>query len=100
MNDQEVYDAWAHTPSETLKHYRVDEKRGLSEEEVEARRERYGWNELEKPPSASIWALIFQQFDDMLVKVCWLHLHKYLLHLFNADKQKFQPSPPLLITFQ
>jgi magnesium-transporting ATPase (P-type) len=69
MEDEPVFPAWAHTAEATAAHHGVDVAKGLTADQVEERRERYGYNELKKPPSPSIWALILQQFDDTLVKV-------------------------------
>lgn len=63
------YPAWAHSPEEVAEALDVDPSVGLSDEEVEARREEHGFNELEKPPAPSVWVLILEQFDDTLVKV-------------------------------
>ena len=69
MEDVEIYPAWAHSPEEVIDYHAVDPSMGLDDEQVEERREQYGYNELEKPPAASIWAMILEQFDDTLVKV-------------------------------
>jgi Ca2+-transporting ATPase len=67
--EQNIFPAWSKKPEQVLRHHGVSIDVGLTEAEVEERHQHYGWNELEKPPSPSMWALILQQFDDMLVKV-------------------------------
>ena len=42
---------------------------GLSNDEVEERRARFGKNELEKEPGKSMFELVLEQFDDPLVKI-------------------------------
>jgi len=42
---------------------------GLSEEQVKAKREKHGWNELDKAEGSSLFELILEQFDDILVKI-------------------------------
>ena len=64
------YPAWVHSWEETAAHYDVDIDAGLSEEQVQKQRAKYGYNELEKAPGKPLWKLVLEQFDDMLVKVC------------------------------
>ena len=63
------FPAWAKTVPEVLAHVAVTPESGLTQEEVEKRREKYGYNELEKQASTPLWKLVLSQFDDMLVKV-------------------------------
>ncbi len=63
------YPAWAHSTDEVLQHHGVDASTGLTNAQVLAQRERYGYNELEKEPAKALWKLVLEQFDDMLVKV-------------------------------
>jgi len=79
--EAESYPAWAHPVEEVVAHHEVDPSVGLTQAQVEERRQRYGFNELKKPPSPSMWALILEQFDDTLVKV-----------------RTFRSSPPLVIS--
>lgn len=55
--------------SEVCKIYDVDIAKGLSEKEAEERRSMYGWNELDKEDPTSLFELILEQFDDILVKI-------------------------------
>jgi len=54
---------------ELCAYYGVDLSRGLSTAEVEAKREEFGWNELDKEESTPLWKLVLEQFDDTLVKI-------------------------------
>lgn len=64
-----TFPAWARTVDEVLEHHDVAVGAGLSAAEVETRRARWGFNELEKAPATPLWKLILAQFDDTLVKV-------------------------------
>uniref|UniRef100_A0A0N5C3F9 Calcium-transporting ATPase n=1 Tax=Strongyloides papillosus TaxID=174720 RepID=A0A0N5C3F9_STREA len=60
----------AHTKSpEEIKRYFGTSDQGLSEKQVEDLREKHGFNELPAEEGKSIWALILEQFDDLLVKI-------------------------------
>jgi Ca2+ transporting ATPase len=61
--------AWTHSVSEVLSQLKVDQKKGLSEQEVEKRREEYGSNKLEEGESTPLWKLILAQFQDQLVLI-------------------------------
>lgn len=54
---------------EVLSQLRVDQKKGLSEHEVEKRREEFGSNKLEEGESTPLWKLILAQFQDQLVLI-------------------------------
>ena len=64
------YPAWSE-PIEAVAAYQgTDLQVGLTEQQIAAKREQYGFNELEKQPGKPLWKLVLEQFDDMLVKVC------------------------------
>ncbi|KAJ7535384.1 hypothetical protein O6H91_12G030800 [Diphasiastrum complanatum] len=63
------YPAWARPVKRVANHFQVDVDTGLSNEAVEKQRSIYGWNELEKPQKKPFWKLVFEQFDDALVKI-------------------------------
>ena len=63
--------AWVLPVADVLAHHGVQNAAaGLNSSEVEARRAKHGFNELEKQPGKPTWKLILEQFDDTLVKVC------------------------------
>jgi len=68
-SDRKIFPAWAREVDECAKEFGVDIQRGLSSEEVERRRQKWGWNELEKHPGPSVWKLIMDQFNDRLIWV-------------------------------
>lgn len=61
--------AWTHSVSEVLSQLKVDQKKGLSDQEVDKRREKYGSNKLEEGESTPLWKLILAQFQDQLVLI-------------------------------
>ena len=62
-------DATHLTAEAFLKQEGVDTKQGLSTAEVEARRAKYGSNELEQEEPTPLWKLVLEQFDDQLVQI-------------------------------
>ncbi|XP_057483660.1 calcium-transporting ATPase 1, endoplasmic reticulum-type-like [Actinidia eriantha] len=65
----EVFAAWAKDVGECEENYQVNREYGLSSNDVEKRRAKYGWNELEKHEGQSIFRLILDQFNDTLVRI-------------------------------
>jgi Ca2+ transporting ATPase len=61
----------AHTKSvdEIYDLFKVSQTNGLSEEQVQAGLEKYGFNELPPEEGKSLFALVLEQFDDLLVKI-------------------------------
>lgn len=47
----------------------LDQSTGLTASTVTKNRDKYGKNELEKEPATSLWELVLEQFDDVLVKI-------------------------------
>merc|ERR1711970_803748 len=67
MDDGHMY------PCEDIyKHFGVEVEHGLSAGQVAANQEKYGPNELPAEEGKSIWELILEQFDDLLVKILLL----------------------------
>ncbi|XP_063809769.1 sarcoplasmic/endoplasmic reticulum calcium ATPase 3 [Pseudophryne corroboree] len=64
--------AHAKTVSEVLRHFEVNESCGLSAEQVRRSRERYGPNELPAEEGKSLWELVLEQFEDLLVRILLL----------------------------
>nr|DAD36190.1 TPA_asm: hypothetical protein HUJ06_006830 [Nelumbo nucifera] len=67
--EERSFPAWSCSVEQCLKEYNVKLEKGLSSYEVEKRRERYGWNELQKEKRKPLWRLVLEQIDDMLVKI-------------------------------
>ncbi|GMY10741.1 calcium-transporting ATPase 4, endoplasmic reticulum-type-like [Fagus crenata] len=68
-SSQEIFPAWAREVRECEEKYQVSHEFGLSKEEVEKRRQIYGYNELEQHEGTSIFKLILDQFNDTLVRI-------------------------------
>ncbi|XP_077455992.1 sarcoplasmic/endoplasmic reticulum calcium ATPase 2-like isoform X2 [Stigmatopora argus] len=64
----------AHTKSveEVYTFFCVNESTGLSLEEVKRQREKYGLNELPAEEGKSLWELVLEQFEDLLVRILLL----------------------------
>ncbi|PIO56547.1 cation transporter/ATPase [Teladorsagia circumcincta] len=64
-------DAHAKTGDEVCRFFNVGPD-GLTETQIEAQREKFGYNEMPAEIGKSIWELILEQFDDLLVKILLL----------------------------
>ena len=60
------------TSEECLGFFGVDLERGLSPGQVETNRKKYGLNELPAEIGKTVWELVMEQFDDLLVKILLL----------------------------
>lgn len=67
--------AWCQTVEQVLDSQSSNLQSGLTSDEVQRRRDKYGWNELEKEPATPLWKLVLAQFDDMLVKASRRPVH-------------------------
>ncbi|XP_040192650.1 sarcoplasmic/endoplasmic reticulum calcium ATPase 3 isoform X1 [Rana temporaria] len=57
---------------EALRHFEVNENCGLSSEQVRRSKEKYGANELPAEEGKSLWELVVEQFEDLLVRILLL----------------------------
>uniref|UniRef100_A0A3B3CQY3 Calcium-transporting ATPase n=1 Tax=Oryzias melastigma TaxID=30732 RepID=A0A3B3CQY3_ORYME len=64
----------AHTKSveEVYSHFCVNESTGLSLEEVKRQKDKWGLNELPAEEGKSLWELVLEQFEDLLVRILLL----------------------------
>ncbi|MEQ2306305.1 Sarcoplasmic/endoplasmic reticulum calcium ATPase 1 [Ameca splendens] len=64
----------AHTKSasEVLDHFDVNEITGLTLDQVKVSLEKYGPNELPAEEGKSLWELVVEQFEDLLVRILLL----------------------------
>ena len=58
-----------HDAAEILRHFGVSPAQGLSPSQVDAALRLHGRNEIPVPPGASLWKLILEQFQDLLVLI-------------------------------
>ncbi|CAH1260355.1 unnamed protein product [Diabrotica balteata] len=65
-------DGHAKTVEEVLRYFDADQERGLSLDQVKKNQAKYGPNELPAEEGKSIWQLVLEQFDDLLVKILLL----------------------------
>lgn len=81
------YPAWARSVHQCLHEYTVDIARGLTDIDVEKRREKYGWNELEKQSGKPIFKLVLEQVDDTLVKILLAAAFVSFILVFFEDRK-------------
>ncbi|XP_037134594.1 ATPase sarcoplasmic/endoplasmic reticulum Ca2+ transporting 1, like [Syngnathus acus] len=60
------------TPAECLAHFGVNENSGLTPDQFKKNLDKYGHNELPAEEGKSIWELIVEQFEDLLVRILLL----------------------------
>ncbi|KFY77337.1 hypothetical protein V499_03236 [Pseudogymnoascus sp. VKM F-103] len=59
--------AFAQSTGQVLKHFSVQEHKGLDDAQVIASRAKYGSNAIPEEPPTPVWELILEQFKDQLV---------------------------------
>uniref|UniRef100_A0A672KM24 Calcium-transporting ATPase n=1 Tax=Sinocyclocheilus grahami TaxID=75366 RepID=A0A672KM24_SINGR len=59
-------------PAECLAYFGVSETTGLSLDQVKKSQAKYGFNELPAEEGKSIWELVVEQFEDLLVRILLL----------------------------
>jgi len=80
-------DAHAKTWGEVVQYFGVDMEKGLSAEQVKRHQEKYGANELPAEEGKSLWQLVLDQFDDLLVKILLLAaIISFVLALFEEHE--------------
>jgi Ca2+ transporting ATPase len=79
-------DGFMKTWQECCDRFNVDTERGLSEGQVKKNLEQYGPNELPAEEGKSLWQLVLEQFDDLLVKILLLAaIISFVLAFFEDD---------------
>ncbi|KAL0272326.1 UNVERIFIED_CONTAM: hypothetical protein PYX00_005347 [Menopon gallinae] len=77
-------DGHTKTAEEVLNYFGTDLERGLSPDQIKRNQEKYGLNELPAEEGKSIWQLVLEQFDDLLVKILLLAaIISFVLALFE-----------------
>ncbi|XP_022120410.1 calcium-transporting ATPase sarcoplasmic/endoplasmic reticulum type isoform X1 [Pieris rapae] len=82
----------AHTKSvdEVLGFFGTDSDKGLTPDQVKRNQDKYGPNELPTEEGKSIWQLVLEQFDDLLVKILLLAaIISFVLALFEEHEDAF-----------
>lgn len=90
---------WEAAPLDVLSALTVSDRDGLSEADVERRRERYGWNAIPPKPGKPIWKLVLEQFEDQLVIILLLAaVVSFVLACFEDGDNRLQAFfEPLVI---
>lgn len=77
-------DGHARTWEDVVQHFRADVDKGLTLEQVKSHQEKYGPNELPVEEGKTLWQLVLEQFDDLLVKILLLAaIISFVLALFE-----------------
>ena len=75
---------------EVLNYFQADPERGLSLDQIKRSQAKYGLNELPAEEGKSIWQLVLEQFDDLLVKILLLAaIISFVLALFEEHEDAF-----------
>ncbi|XP_055309281.1 calcium-transporting ATPase sarcoplasmic/endoplasmic reticulum type isoform X2 [Sitodiplosis mosellana] len=83
-------DGHAKTVEEVINYFGADSERGLSADQVKRNQEKYGPNELPTEEGKTIWQLVLEQFDDLLVKILLLAaIISFVLALFEEHEETF-----------
>jgi len=81
--------AHAATEQAVLDFFNVTLDRGLSEEQVSEQRSVFGWNQLAEQAKKTLWQLVLEQFDDLLVRILLLSAFvSFLLAYFNSEQKQ------------
>ncbi|XP_031417197.2 sarcoplasmic/endoplasmic reticulum calcium ATPase 1 [Clupea harengus] len=74
--------------ADCLSHFSVSESTGLSLEQVKTNLEKFGYNELPAEEGKTIWELVVEQFEDLLVRILLLAACiSFVLALFEEGEE-------------
>jgi Ca2+ transporting ATPase len=80
--------AWCETTQGACRFFEVDPAVGLGKFQVEANRKKYGRNEMPPEEGKSLWAMIVEQFEDLLVRILLLAaVISFVLALFEEEEE-------------
>ncbi|XP_039274641.1 sarcoplasmic/endoplasmic reticulum calcium ATPase 1-like isoform X2 [Styela clava] len=80
-------DAYMKPKEEVVKYFGVSESLGLTAEQVKRNRKKYGPNELPAEEGKSLWQLVVEQFEDLLVRILLLAaVISFVLALFEEGE--------------
>lgn len=83
-------DGHTKTVEQTLSFFGTDGERGLTFDQVKKNQAKYGPNELPTEEGKTIWQLVLEQFDDLLVKILLLAaIISFVLALFEEHEDTF-----------
>ncbi|XP_075641211.1 calcium-transporting ATPase 3, endoplasmic reticulum-type [Castanea sativa] len=79
-------DAYARSVTEVLDFFRVDPRKGLSDDQVVRHARIFGKNVLPEEKRTPFWKLVLKQFDDLLVKILIAAaIVSFILALINGE---------------
>lgn len=82
-------EAHAVSQERILDFFNVTVDQGLSDHQVNQKLDEYGANQLLEPEKKSLWELVAEQFDDLLVRILLLSAFvSFLLAYFNSDQKE------------
>jgi Ca2+ transporting ATPase len=82
-------DSHTKTVDEVVNYFKTDANSGLSDEQVARAKEKYGPNELPAEEGKTLWELIIEQFDDLLVKILLLAaIISFVLAWFEESEEQ------------
>uniref|UniRef100_A0A8D8CEV2 Calcium-transporting ATPase n=1 Tax=Culex pipiens TaxID=7175 RepID=A0A8D8CEV2_CULPI len=91
-------DGHSKTVEECVGFFRVDSEKGLTPDQVKEYQKKYGPNELPAEEGKTIWQLVLEQFDDLLVKILLLAaIISFVLALFEEHEGVEAFVEPLVI---
>ncbi|CAL8310258.1 unnamed protein product [Arctogadus glacialis] len=80
--------AHAKETADVLAHFVVDEETGLSPDQFQSYLAKYGYNELPAEEGKSVWELVVEQFEDLLVRILLLAACiSFVLALFEEGEE-------------
>ncbi|XP_070070182.1 calcium-transporting ATPase sarcoplasmic/endoplasmic reticulum type isoform X3 [Drosophila takahashii] len=83
-------DGHSKTVEQSLNFFGTDAERGLTLDQIKTNQKKYGPNELPTEEGKSIWQLVLEQFDDLLVKILLLAaIISFVLALFEEHEETF-----------
>lgn len=82
----EMEDGYMKTWQQCCDYFNVNVERGLSPDQVKKNLDKYGPNELPAEEGKTLWQLVLEQFDDLLVKILLLAaVISFVLAFFEED---------------
>jgi len=82
----EMEDGYMKTWQQCCDYFNVNTERGLSPDQVKKNLDKYGPNELPAEEGKTLWQLVLEQFDDLLVKILLLAaVISFVLAFFEED---------------
>nr|BAC53586.1 sarco-endoplasimc reticulum calcium ATPase [Halocynthia roretzi] len=80
--------SFAKSKEEVLDYFGVSETKGLSLDQVKENQEKYGKNELPAEEGKSVWEMLVEQFEDLLVRILLLAaIISFVLALFEDSEE-------------